>query len=71
MKTMRSEWRKELRRIHARKRAISREDHRDEKAMQKRIAAERKAFDRLTRGRSKELFRLHKRTRILEGRLSS
>ena len=71
MKTMRQEWRKELRQIAARKRAIWREDSRDEKAMQKRIVAERKAFSRLTRGRSKELFRLHKRILILEGRLES
>lgn len=71
MKTMRGEWRKELRAIAMRKRTISREDCRDEKAMQKRIVAERKSFSRLTRGRSKELFRLHKRILILQGRLSS
>ena len=71
MKTQRPEWRKELRQIRARTRAIHRDDCRDEAAMKRRIAAERKSFARLKKGRSKELFRLMHRHMVLEGRLAS
>ena len=71
MKTQRPEWRKELRQIRARTRAINRQDGRDEAAMQKRIASERKSFAKIKKGRSKELFRLMHRHMILEGRLAS
>ena len=71
MKTMRPEWRKELRVINARVRQIVRDDKRDEKAIQKRIEAERIAFRRLVRGRVVAMSNLRKRQQILLGRLSS
>jgi len=71
MKTQRTEWRKELRQIATRRRAIYREDRRDEAAMQREIVAAHKAFNKLLHGRSRELITLTKRVQILQGRLAS
>ena len=71
MKSMRAEWRKELREISKQTRRIMCEDIRDQGRMQKRIADERRAFEKILKGRVRQMKLLRKRRFILEGRLAS